>query len=84
MNDLELPGDLFPKEIAGHKLSDAVVDRLPTLCTLTPGGKITFSEVNAFHNVIRGELSSNRRDRRRFNSCRRDGYGGEVCISQSE
>ena len=40
-------------EIAGHKLSQAVIERLPTLCTLTPGQKISFSEVIAFHNVIR-------------------------------
>jgi solute carrier family 25 aspartate/glutamate transporter 12/13 len=40
-------------EIAGHKLSDAVIDRLPTLCTLSPGGRISYSEVAAFHNVIR-------------------------------
>lgn len=40
-------------EIAGHKLSDAVVERLPTLCTLTPGGRISYSEVVAFHNVFR-------------------------------
>ncbi|KIJ66207.1 hypothetical protein HYDPIDRAFT_86886 [Hydnomerulius pinastri MD-312] len=40
-------------DIAGHKLSDAVVERLPTLCTLTPGGRISYSEVIAFHNVVR-------------------------------
>ncbi|KAJ7651670.1 mitochondrial carrier domain-containing protein [Mycena polygramma] len=40
-------------EIAGHKLSDAVIDRLPTLCTLSPGQGVTYSEVIAFHNVIR-------------------------------
>lgn len=40
-------------EIAGHKLSDVVVERLPTLCTLTPGGRISYSQVAAFHNVIR-------------------------------
>nr|GAT57466.1 mitochondrial inner membrane protein [Mycena chlorophos] len=40
-------------EIAGHKLSDAVIQRLPTLCTLSPGQGITYSEVVAFHNVIR-------------------------------
>ncbi|KAJ6520104.1 mitochondrial inner membrane protein [Mycena sanguinolenta] len=40
-------------EIAGHKLSDAVIDRLPTLCTLSPGQGVTYSEVVAFHNVIR-------------------------------
>ncbi|KAF8971731.1 mitochondrial carrier domain-containing protein [Flammula alnicola] len=40
-------------EISGHKLSDAVIDRLPTLCTLTPGQRISYSEVIAFHNVVR-------------------------------
>ncbi|KAG1783577.1 mitochondrial carrier domain-containing protein [Suillus placidus] len=40
-------------EIAGHKLSDAVIERLPTLCTLTPSGRISYSEVIAFQNVIR-------------------------------
>lgn len=40
-------------EIAGHKLSDGVIDRLPTLCTITAGGRISYSEVIAFHNVIR-------------------------------
>ncbi|KAG0139735.1 hypothetical protein CROQUDRAFT_666065 [Cronartium quercuum f. sp. fusiforme G11] len=39
-------------ELARHKLSDAVIERLPTLCTLTKGGKISYSEANAFHNVI--------------------------------
>ena len=47
------------KEIAGHKLSDAVIDRLPTLCTLSPGQRISYSEVVAFHNVIRGICFSN-------------------------
>lgn len=40
-------------DIAGHKLSDAVIERLPTLCTLTPSGRISYSEVVAFQNVIR-------------------------------
>ncbi|WVQ70836.1 hypothetical protein IAR50_000361 [Cryptococcus sp. DSM 104548] len=40
-------------EIAGHKLSDSVLARLPTLCTMNPGKKISYSEVIAFHNVIR-------------------------------
>ncbi|KAH7104873.1 mitochondrial carrier [Auriculariales sp. MPI-PUGE-AT-0066] len=40
-------------ELAGHKLSDAVIERLPTLCTITPGGRISYSEVVAFHNVMR-------------------------------
>ncbi|KAJ9107909.1 hypothetical protein QFC19_002652 [Naganishia cerealis] len=40
-------------ELAGHKLSDSVLERLPTLCTLSPGQRISYSEVIAFHNVIR-------------------------------
>ncbi|WVF70310.1 hypothetical protein IAT40_005099 [Kwoniella sp. CBS 6097] len=40
-------------EIAGHKLSDSVLERLPTLCTMNPGKKISYSEVIAFHNIIR-------------------------------
>ncbi|QRW09270.1 mitochondrial carrier protein [Ceratobasidium sp. AG-Ba] len=39
-------------ELAGHKLSDSILERLPTLTTLTPGQKISFSEVIAFQNVI--------------------------------
>ena len=39
----------------GHKLSDAVIERLPTLTALTPGGRISYSEVVAFHNVVRGK-----------------------------
>jgi hypothetical protein len=42
------------QELAGHKLSDAVIELLPTLTALTPGGRISFSEVVACHNVIRG------------------------------
>ena len=45
------------QEIAGHKLSDAVIDRLPTLCTLSPEQRISYSEVAAFHNVIKGKPS---------------------------
>ncbi|KZT62607.1 mitochondrial inner membrane protein [Calocera cornea HHB12733] len=40
-------------ELAGHKLSDEVIDRLPTLTTLNPGKGISYSEVIAFYNVIR-------------------------------
>ncbi|TXT09606.1 uncharacterized protein COLE_03540 [Cutaneotrichosporon oleaginosum] len=40
-------------EIAGHKLSESVLTRLPTLCTLNPGRKISYSEVIAFNNIIR-------------------------------
>ncbi|WRT64291.1 uncharacterized protein IL334_001222 [Kwoniella shivajii] len=39
-------------EIAGHKLSDSVLERLPTLCTMNPGRKISYSEVIAFHNKM--------------------------------
>ena len=42
------------QELAGHKLSDAVIELLPTITALTPGGRISFSEVIACHNVIRG------------------------------
>ena len=45
---------LFLQELAGHKLSDAVIELLPTLTVLSPGGRISFSEVIACHNVIRG------------------------------
>lgn len=38
-------------ELARHKLSDAVLKNLPTLCELTPGKKISYSECIAFHNV---------------------------------
>lgn len=48
---------ILRQDIAGHKLSDAVIERLPTLCTLTPGGRISYSEVVAIQNVIRGEPS---------------------------
>lgn len=44
----------FLQELAGHKLSDAVIELLPTLSALSPGGRISFSEVVACHNVIRG------------------------------
>ncbi|KAI8059608.1 mitochondrial carrier domain-containing protein [Gongronella butleri] len=42
-------------DIAQHKLSDSVIDSLPTLCNLyaTGGTKISFSNMVAFHNVIR-------------------------------
>ncbi|KDQ63115.1 hypothetical protein JAAARDRAFT_168598 [Jaapia argillacea MUCL 33604] len=40
-------------DIAGHKLSEAVIERLPTLTAISPGGWISYSEVVAFHNVIK-------------------------------
>lgn len=63
-------------EIAGHKLSDAVIERLPTLCTLTPSGRISYSEVVAFQNVIRGELHCSATWKRPQLLSRRDGHGG--------
>jgi hypothetical protein len=41
---------LSEQEVAGHKLSDSVLDRLPTLTTMNPGRKISYAEVIAFHN----------------------------------
>ncbi|TFY64934.1 hypothetical protein EVJ58_g2294 [Rhodofomes roseus] len=41
-------------EIAGHKLSEAVAERLPSLTTVNhPSGRISYSEVVAFHNIVR-------------------------------
>ncbi|KAI9475837.1 MAG: mitochondrial carrier domain-containing protein [Benjaminiella poitrasii] len=40
-------------DVAKHKLSDDVIDHLPTLCNLYGGDNISFSSVVAFHNVIR-------------------------------
>lgn len=40
-------------DVAKHKLSDDVIDHLPTLCNLYSGSNISFSSVVAFHNVIR-------------------------------
>lgn len=38
-------------ELARHKLSDRVLETLPSLVNLTPSGKISYSEAIAFHNV---------------------------------
>lgn len=38
-------------ELARHKLSDTVLETLPTLSLLSAGGKISYSECVAFHNV---------------------------------
>lgn len=40
-------------ELARHKLSDSILNSLQTLCNISTGGKISYPEVNAFHNVIR-------------------------------
>lgn len=47
------PARPFEQEIARHKLSDSVLDRLPTLCLLSPGQSISYAEAKAFHNVLR-------------------------------
>jgi solute carrier family 25 aspartate/glutamate transporter 12/13 len=58
--DRDQTGYISPKEfqriiieIARHKLSDSVLDRLPTLCLLSAGQKISYSEVVAFLNIVR-------------------------------
>ncbi|KAG0013562.1 mitochondrial aspartate-glutamate transporter agc1, partial [Podila clonocystis] len=58
--DTQLTGYITPAEfkkvivdIAGHKLSDHVLDNLPTLCNIYAGNKISFANVMAFYNVIR-------------------------------
>ncbi|KAF9334190.1 mitochondrial aspartate-glutamate transporter agc1 [Podila minutissima] len=58
--DNQLTGYITPAEfkkvivdIAGHKLSDHVLDNLPTLCNIYASNKISFANVMAFYNVIR-------------------------------
>ncbi|BGP12981.1 hypothetical protein JCM10213_006619 [Rhodosporidiobolus nylandii] len=41
------------RELARHKLSDSVLDNLENITEIIPGGKISYSECIAFHNVIR-------------------------------
>jgi len=38
---------------AGHKLSDHVLENLPTLCNISTGTKISYANVRAFQNVLR-------------------------------
>ncbi|KIV95661.1 hypothetical protein PV10_03286 [Exophiala mesophila] len=38
---------------AGHKLSDHLLENLPTLCNISTGTKISYANVRAFQNVIR-------------------------------
>jgi len=49
------PGDFsrIIKEMAAHKLNDRIIDRLPTLCQLTASGRVSYSELRAFINVIK-------------------------------
>ncbi|KAI8595341.1 mitochondrial carrier domain-containing protein [Dissophora ornata] len=58
--DIEATGYITPDEfkkviidIAGHKLSELVLDNLPTLCNIYAGNKVSFANVMAFYNVIR-------------------------------
>jgi hypothetical protein len=67
------------QELAGHKLSDVVIELLPTITALTPGGRISYSETVACHNVIRGRCMALILDRPRITldllaSCGRDGH----------
>ncbi|GAA5890335.1 hypothetical protein JCM8208_002783 [Rhodotorula glutinis] len=39
-------------ELARHKLSDAVLEKLDSVSEVVPGGKISYSECIAFYNVI--------------------------------
>lgn len=40
------------KETASHKLSDYLLDNLPTLCNISVGSKISYANVRAFQNMI--------------------------------
>ncbi|KAF9539094.1 mitochondrial aspartate-glutamate transporter agc1 [Mortierella hygrophila] len=58
--DAETTGYITPDQfkrimvdIAGHKLSDHVLENLPTLCNISAGNKVSFANVMAFYNVIR-------------------------------
>jgi solute carrier family 25 (mitochondrial aspartate/glutamate transporter), member 12/13 len=40
-------------ETAKHKLSDHLLDNLPTLCNISAGSKISYANVRAFQNIIK-------------------------------
>jgi solute carrier family 25 aspartate/glutamate transporter 12/13 len=40
------------RETASHKLSDYLLDNLPTLCNISVGSKISYANVRAFQNMI--------------------------------
>lgn len=40
------------KETASHKLSDYLLENLPTLCNISAGSKISYANVRAFQNII--------------------------------
>ncbi|PSK51608.1 hypothetical protein B9Z65_2875 [Elsinoe australis] len=41
------------RECASHKLSDHLLQNLPTLCNISGGSKISYANVRAFQNVLR-------------------------------
>ena len=41
------------RETASHKLSDHILENLPTLCNISASSKISYANVRAFQNVIR-------------------------------
>ena len=49
------PGDFqrIIQETASHKLSDHLLQNLPTLCNISPGSKISYANVRAFQNILR-------------------------------
>lgn len=58
--DKDKDGYIDPEEFeriiratAGHKLSDHLLENLPTLCNISTGTKISYANVRAFQNVIR-------------------------------
>ena len=58
--DTDKDGYIEPEEFekiiratAGHKLSDHLLENLPTLCNISQGSKISYANVRAFQNVIR-------------------------------
>jgi solute carrier family 25 aspartate/glutamate transporter 12/13 len=58
--DRDKDGYIEPEEFerivratAGHKLSDHLLENLPTLCNISTGTKISYANVRAFQNVIR-------------------------------
>lgn len=77
--DTQASGYITPDEfkkimvdIAGHKLSDHVLDNLPTLCNVYSGNKISFANVMAFYNIIR-EMDMVERIVRKSLSASKDG-----------
>ena len=41
------------RDTVGHKLSDYLLDHLPSLCNVSTGTKISYATVRAFQNVVR-------------------------------